>query len=293
MLLRYNLEKLKKVIDDFHRLTGISISIADTEFHHLVRCRAESPDSFCKMIQSTPEGLSRCGASDCALLSECRERRAPCTHLCHAGLADTCVPIIDDGVILGYVIFGQVCDSPLSITHFSEIYPRVRDLGLDRDQLEAAYSRILFVDQESIESASELVNILTKYIWLEHMIRRDDNDVFETIAEYIVSHLGQDLEIGALCKQFNLSKNALYKLFHKNAGCTVNEYVTARRIAAAKRLLKETTLAVYLICEAVGIENYQYFCRVFKRVTGISPLQYRKKGDVESVTPSFQKGDNA
>lgn len=284
MLLRYHIEKLNHVIRSFHRLTGISISIVDTEFHHLVRCRAESPDAFCKMIQSTPKGLARCGASDCALLSDCREKRAPCTHLCHAGLADTCVPIIDNGSLLGYVIFGQVCDSPRSVAHFSEIYPRIMDLGLDRDLLEDAYSRILFVDRKTIESASELVNILTKYIWLEHMIHRDDNDVFDRISEYILNNLDQNLEIEALCRRFNLSKNALYKLFHKNVGCTVNEYVTSRRMAEAEKLLRESSLAVYQICEAVGIGNYQYFCRVFKRANGISPLQYRKKGTAESLT---------
>lgn len=277
MLLRYNLEKLEKVISDFYKLTGISIAITDTDFHQLVHCRPAAPDAFCRLIQSSPTGVKRCIASDCALLTACKEAKGTCTHTCHAGLTDTGVAITDKGVILGYVIFGQVYDSSRTIPRFSEIYPRVADLGLPHEELEEAYNRILFVDKETIESASELVGILTKYIWLEHMIHPEEGDMFSAIAEYVTNNLTEDLEVGALCRRFHLSKNALYKLFHKNTGYTVNEYVTNHRIDKAKTLLCHTTLPVCQVSEAAGIENYQYFCRLFKKSTGISPLQYRKK----------------
>lgn len=275
MILKYNLEKLSKVISDFQKLTGISIAIRDTDFRSLIICRSEEQSSFCSLIQQNPEGLARCDSADKALLSHCKCTKSSQTHVCHAGLSDTGVPIIENGVILGYIIFGQVCDSPHSVAEFSKIYPRIMDLGLDPAALQAAYERIPFVESSSIESASELVKILTKYIWLEHMIHHDDTA--NEIVTYIDQHLGEPLEVSDICERFHLSKNALYKLFHEHFQSTVNDYVTARRIDEAERLLTQTTLAVYQVGEAVGIHNDQYFCRLFKRIKGLPPLQYRRR----------------
>ena len=136
LLLRYNLEKLEKVITDFYKLTGISIAITDPSFRQLVHCRPAESDFFCRLIQSTPVGVKRCSASDHALLSACKSTKGTCSHTCHAGLTDTGVAITDKGVILGYVIFGQVYDSSRAIPRFSEIYPRIADLELSPEELE-------------------------------------------------------------------------------------------------------------------------------------------------------------
>ena len=56
--------------------------------------------------------------------------------------------------------------------------------------------------------------------------------------------------------------------------CGVTEYITARRIEQAKHLLAATDLPVGEICERVGITNTTYFCRLFKKETGMTTSEY-------------------
>jgi two-component system response regulator YesN len=76
-----------------------------------------------------------------------------------------------------------------------------------------------------------------------------------------------------------MSKNTLYALFREHLGATVTEYITGLRIDRAKRLLRETKDTVYEVAESVGIDNYTYFCKLFKKREGISPSEYRKASD--------------
>ena len=57
---------------------------------------------------------------------------------------------------------------------------------------------------------------------------------------------------------------------------TVNEYVTNARINKARELLVSTEEPVYRIAEQTGLDNYTYFCRLFKHHTGLTPSEYRK-----------------
>ena len=275
MLVHYHVEKLKQVIGDFYALTGINVSVLDTEFHMLARC-PEEQNSFCALIHQTPVGFSRCLASDTALLRSCVERRQPVTHRCHAGLIDTAVPIFSGELLLGFILFGQVCETEGDRLPFTAVSSRVADLGADVDALRTAYDKLMFFDRQTIRCASELVSMLTRYIWLEQMIRADGKSPLEQITDYIDTHLTETITVPALCQRFHLSKNTLYRHFREGLRCTVGEYVTRRRLALAEQLLKTTELPIYRICEQAGIENYHYFCRLFKKEVGQTPLRFRK-----------------
>ena len=290
MLISYNVEKLKKVILDFHHLTGISIAVYDTDFTPIVAGKSDQRTFFCNLIQSTPNGQRRCYASDNALLNRCVEcGQAVVTHRCHAGLADTVVPIFQSGTLMGFIIFGQVCEKKESPASFSEIYECVKDLGLDYEALKQAYKSLTFFDRQKIDSAAEVISMLTKYIWLEKMIQPKFNSEFEKLLEYISTHLNEPLTVSLLCHKFNFSKNALYKNFHFHFNCTVNEYIAQKRLTHAERLLKTTSMPISEVCVQCGIDNYYYFCRLFKKEKGVTPLQYRKQFVPANTGNEYQK----
>ena len=276
MLLHYNEEKLKSVIMDFYNLTGISISIMDTEFNHIVRY-PDPLNAFCTYVQTSKEGKRRCALCDCEVINRCIELRCPISHRCHAGLTDTAVPIISNGVILGFIMFGQVFGAEEKSVPFPEIYKNVKDLDLDAEILRDTYESIMFFDAKKIESASKIVSMLTKYIWQEQMISPEYNADFEMLLKYIDTNVSQPMTVSFLCHKFNISKNALYANFKKYFGCAINEYINRQRILRAEQLLKTTCLPIYDICERVGIGNYNYFCRLFKKEKGTTPLQFRKQ----------------
>lgn len=275
MVLRYNVEKLKKVINDFNISTGISVSILDVEYRHIVGGPV-SENRFCKLIHTSDEGKKRCILSDRVLLDMAREQKRAVTRRCHAGLADSVVPIYNRDILLGFIIFGQIDVSDGKRTPFDEIYERIRDLGLDKDALRAAYEESVFSDGKKIESAAEIVSILTKYILFEHLIELGSEKTSERVARYVDENITEELGVDEICKRFHISKSMLYREFKVCFGCTVGEYITAKRMDLAEQLLRTTQSSISEISEKCGIDNCQYFCRIFKKQRGITPLQYRK-----------------
>ncbi len=275
MRLQYNSEKLEQMLRDFHNLTGICVCVLDQDFQKLVAF-PKNTNPFCMLIQSTPEGHRRCFASDHTLLCACAECRETVIHRCHAGLTDMVVPILHEGTLLGYILFGQLRQTDGKDVSFEEIYQNISDLGLDLAKLKDTYRGLIFSDPEKIRSAAGLVEILTKHVWLEQLIRPVSNEKFEEMTTYIDGHLTDELTVPALCQRFHLSKNSLYDYFRTGAGVTVKEFVTDRRMLQADRLLISTDFPIYEICERIGVDNPHSFFRAFKKRYGMSPLQYRK-----------------
>ncbi len=275
MLLKYNTEKLKGIMTDFHNITGINMSLLDADQNLLIGF-SHDENSFCGLIHRTPEGNSRCLQSDCELFEMCAKAHSTVTHKCHAGLTDMLVPIYKSNTLLGYIIFGQAGDEKQVKEAFDTVYENVRDLGVDKEKLRQAYEKLVLFDRSQLDSAAAIVTVLTKYMLFEHMIDTEYNDIARKISDYIEQNLSQELTVIELCKKFHVSKNKLYSIFNANFECGVKEYIDKRRLANAEELLKTTQMSVYEVSLCCGVDNYQNFCRFFKRQTGVSPLQYRK-----------------
>ena len=94
------------------------------------------------------------------------------------------------------------------------------------------------------------------------------------VQEYIRGNIDKRLSLNDVASVFNFSPNYLSQLFaHSGSGGFV-EFVTAERVARAKRLMATGDLKVYEISSRVGFESAFYFSKVFKKLEGISPREY-------------------
>lgn len=80
-----------------------------------------------------------------------------------------------------------------------------------------------------------------------------------------------------LSERFFINKFYLTKIFKETYGTTINSYLISKRITGAKQLLRFTDKTVDEIGNAVGMEDANYFSRMFRKVEGISPSEYRKQ----------------
>ncbi|MGC6175691.1 response regulator transcription factor [Lacrimispora sp. 38-1] len=99
--------------------------------------------------------------------------------------------------------------------------------------------------------------------------------VAEAIRQYMEENYVRDLSMQDVARVMNYSEAYFCKLFKQCFDKNFTTYLTECRVEAAKNLLKEPMVNVKEIGEAVGYNDSNYFAKVFKRVTGISPTEYR------------------
>lgn len=99
---------------------------------------------------------------------------------------------------------------------------------------------------------------------------------------YLADHYEDaELTLASVADYVGLNEKYFSNRFTKETGETFSSYLTQLRVQKAKELLRTTTFKVYEISEMVGYRNAEHFNRMFKKVCGISPAQYRKQGQVQ------------
>lgn len=98
----------------------------------------------------------------------------------------------------------------------------------------------------------------------------------ETMLLHIALHYNEDLPIEAIAQAANLNEKYAMRLFRATCGTTILQYLTQHRIWHAKRLLASTDLQMVEIAKAVGFGSDSQFFTTFRRMSNISPREYRE-----------------
>ena len=94
--------------------------------------------------------------------------------------------------------------------------------------------------------------------------------------DYVDLNYSNDLKIEDICSHLNLNKSYFCVLFKNETGYTFTKFLNRFRIEKSKQLLKDRNLSILDISLKVGFNNQNYFNTIFKKLTGKTPLQYRK-----------------
>jgi AraC-like DNA-binding protein len=124
------------------------------------------------------------------------------------------------------------------------------------------------------------------YEWLLHLQRvysgsnrNGDNPIPEEYKEgtrFIQQHLDKDISLDELAGVIGISKHHLCKMFPRYFGCTPMDYVRNRRLEKAAQLLRQSGLSITDISELCGYSNSSYFGKVFMKVIGLTPTEFRE-----------------
>ncbi|MEF3312159.1 helix-turn-helix domain-containing protein [Paenibacillus sp. GYB004] len=103
-----------------------------------------------------------------------------------------------------------------------------------------------------------------------------DDVIRQTIA-YVQHHYDRELSLGMLAELTGMPETQLSQLFKREVGLTFTDYLISFRVEKAKELLRSTEMKVADIAERMNYNNSQNFIRVFKRIAGMTPGEYRKR----------------
>lgn len=275
MIINYDTDTIREFLNHFNKITKLTINFWDNDINQLV-AEPSAMSDFCRLIKSSPEGMRRCFASDKELCTCCNDTLKPATHKCHAGLVDTAVPIMFEDRLFGFIMFGQVKDPAFHKSTYEDIERLGVELNLPVDRLFEAYNRLYSFDMDIIDSASKILNAAMYYLYSSGC-KITENELVDGIDKWIGDNLSSPVTVSQICYEFDISKNKLYSLWKSRFGVTIGDYILAKRMKKAKKLLLGDDLKIKDICTQVGIPDYNYFSRVFKKYYGISPGKYRKQ----------------
>lgn len=136
---------------------------------------------------------------------------------------------------------------------------------------------------QALEKAIRNAKSRKKSILKEEKIRKLNEGVqsaeknVEKVKTYIETHFKEELTRESLASEVFMNPDYLSKLFKKNTGSSLMDYVTKVRIERAKELLERTVLTISEIAIETGYSNTAYFTKMFKKYTnGVTPREYRK-----------------
>lgn len=128
--------------------------------------------------------------------------------------------------------------------------------------------------KEVYQYLSKLINTLVEKIKFNRSLR--SNKVVEIIKEYIKEHYKENISLKSAAEHVSMNYTYLSELFKNETKKNFMDYVIETRINESKKLLKDSNIKVYEIGYMVGYEEPASFNRVFKKIIGLSPAEYRK-----------------
>lgn len=112
-----------------------------------------------------------------------------------------------------------------------------------------------------------------------HLVRKHAAKHYSPLVQKVVSRieldLTADLRLSSIAKGLNVNASYLSNLFRQETGQTLTDYVTAKRMEHGANLLKTTRLPISVVAQRCGISDDNYFAKIFKKYSAMTPTQYR------------------
>ena len=114
---------------------------------------------------------------------------------------------------------------------------------------------------------------------IREICRISNENVMTGIAEktksYILSHLAEDLSLTVIGKAMGFNSVYLSRIFKRQTGISIREYIEACRMDLAKKLIVNSRMKIYEVAEKCGYQNPAYFIKIFRAHFGITPQECR------------------
>ncbi len=134
-------------------------------------------------------------------------------------------------------------------------------------------------DMQINETLSSLLTLLMQESWHpdKNASQASGKRNLREVKDYIDLYFAQKITLDNLSQQFFINKFYLTRLFKEQFGISVNNYLLQVRTTQAKQLLRFTDLSIEQIGQKCGLDDANYFSRMFKKMEGITPGEYRKR----------------
>lgn len=266
----------------FSEATGLPVILRAVESWQLPFHGQKHENPFCSLIAQR----SRTSACCLQVQQELADKAVECSEstVCPFGLTDSAVPVRMGEKVVGYLQTGQVFRRRPTEGQFKRVLGLARRWGMDveEEQMRTAYFSGKVLEGRQHDHIVRLLSIFAQHLSLisnQIVVQQKSVEppVITKAKEFIAAHQTEDLTLSQVAKAVNTSTFYFCKMFKKVTGLNFTDYVSRLRVERARNLLLNKNLRVSEIAYEVGFQSLTHFNRVFKRILGVSPTQYRAK----------------
>ncbi len=194
-------------------------------------------------------------------------------------------------------------DKPKILNHLKKVFDELSAIKklhihslylMKQEMIQVVYAHLmkqgiqatkLFYDELSIRMSDHALDSTIDMIrWVNYLLEKTfayeeeiekSATIIDKINKYIHEHYMEDIGRNEIAGEFYLTPEYLAKLYKKKTGMNLKDYINDYRIEVAKELLKTGEKNISNIAESVGFDNFSYFSTLFKKITGVSPKDYK------------------
>jgi len=176
----------------------------------------------------------------------------------------------------------EIRDIAIKISELMAVLARILlDFGMENladkffDETEKRKLRVFESKQDIYEWCISKIQQLVTHLVNSKTINTD-NDVIISAAKFIEANYMNEITLEDVARAVSVSPYYLSKLFKSQMSQNFIDFLTDLRVDAAKKKIPDSNMSIKDICYEVGYNDPNYFTRVFKKVTGQTPLEYRQ-----------------
>jgi len=275
-----------KIYQDYERAfsqtTGLPFALRAVESWQLPHHGKRLENPFCALLAQKNDSCAACLQAQETLAQSAT--LTPQTVTCHAGLCEIAVPVRMGDQLIGFLTTGQVFTRKPTAPQFRRTAKRLAEWGvpLTEPKWRALYFGTRVLTAREHASVIQLLTIFAQHLSLmsnQIFVQEQEHElpVITRAKQFIHDHQHEKLSLHQVAAAVNINSFHFCKLFKKGTGINFTEYIGRVRTERAKHLLLNPNLRISEVAFETGFQSLTHFNRVFKRVLGRSPTDYREQ----------------
>ncbi len=271
-----NKDRFQSLANEFYTACKVRLVLYDENGNLIYKHQEMS--TLCTELWKSPSLYQRCQQANLCGIQTCFEKQGVHLYTCHIGFREVVTPIQLNGVTVGYLMFGQLIDETVDIDRLRKVLIQKCDSHhLDTQTVLEKLDNTPVMRSQEIASIANIMDMCYRYMLLSEIITIQDLTLPQMLKNYVESNYTQNLSTADLCATLGISRSLLYKTSIEIFGCGVSQYINKLRLERARVLLETTDKKISEIAVSVGIPDYSYFTKVFKKYFGETPRELRTK----------------
>jgi AraC-like DNA-binding protein/ligand-binding sensor protein len=263
----------------FTKATGLPLALRPLEYWQLEHHQKTNENHFCALLAERPATLAVCLQSHAEIIQH--TGITPRTETCPFGLTETAVPVRLGEETIGFLRIGQVLRRSAIQTDKARAASKLKECGVPfAGGIRKAWEATPIIPKEKYGAIVRLLTFFAEQLsaLINQIVLEQQNaepPLVRKAREYIKQHKMEPLSLAAVAQASGASVFHFCKVFKKTTGLKFTDYVARVRLEDAKTQLLNPSRRISEVAYDVGFQSLTQFNRMFKRIFGQSPTEFR------------------